>query len=430
MSNWSGAVRFRPRCVERPRSDEAVAALLRAASERGETVRAVGAGHSFTPLVETDGVVISLDALRGIEEVDEATGEVTLRGGTRIREIGPMLAPHGLALPSMGDIDAQSIAGAISTGTHGTGLAYTGYSGIVTGLRLAFPDGSVGWTSRLERPELFEAARVGLGVFGVILAVRLACVPSFALEATETTEPAEAVLAEYLERARAADHLEFFWFPGTPRVTVKQNRRLDAGEALAPMTRFDRVVNRELLGNGAYSVMTNAAARVPALAAPTCEIASRLMAGGAFSDASHRVFVAPRRVRFHETEFAMPLDAFPDVVREVERAVVRSRIPITLPLEVRAVAADDTWLGTASGRESVYVAVHRFHREDFAELARVVLPVFRAFGGRPHWGKDHDFVAADVAAVYPRFADAARVRAEVDPDGRFLNNHTRAIFGI
>ncbi|MDO5495834.1 MAG: D-arabinono-1,4-lactone oxidase [bacterium] len=430
VRNWSGAVRFRPREVARPSSEKAVAELLAAAGENGRPVRVIGAGHSFTPLVETDGVLVSLDALTGVERVDAATGEVWLRGGTRIREIGPLLAPYGLALPSMGDIDAQSIAGAVSTATHGTGLAFTGYSGIVTGLRVALPGGDVVACSRDERPELFEAARVGLGAFGVIVAVRLACVPAFALEAVETTEPAEAVLEGFVERAREADHLEFFWFTGTPRVTVKHNRRLPGDAPTAPMTRFDRAVNREFLGNTVFGALAGVTSRVPGLAAPVRGFASRLMAGGTFSDASHRVFVAPRRVRFHETEFAMPLDAFPDVVREVERAIVRSRIPLTFPIEVRVSGADDTWLGTASGRESVYVAVHRYDRELFAPLAKVVWPVFRAYGGRPHWGKDHAYGAEEFAGLYPRFADAQRVRAEVDPGGVLLNPHLRRVFGV
>ncbi|HHW83805.1 MAG TPA: FAD-binding protein [Actinomycetales bacterium] len=429
MRNWSGKVVFHPARVARPGSDAEVAEVLRAAGEQGLRVRPVGAAHSFTPLMATGGVALSLDRLTGVEDVEQATGEVWLRGGTRIREIAGLLAPHRLALPNMGDIDAQAIAGAVSTGTHGTGLAFTGYSGIVTGLRLALPSGEITECSRTHQPELFEAARVGFGAFGVILAIRLACVPAFALEAVETTEPAAVVLESFLERARAADHLEFFWFPGTLRVTVKHNRRLPAGSELRPMSRLDRLVNREFLGNTVFEGMCRAAVALPALARPVGEVGSRLMAGGTFSDSSHRVYVAPRRVRFHETEFAMPLDAFPDVVVEVERAIVASGLPITFPIEVRVAAADDTWLGTSSGQESVYVAVHRYHREPFEPLAEAVWPVFRAFGGRPHWGKDHDLGAEEFAELYPRFVDAQRVRAQVDPDGLLLNDHLRKVFG-
>ncbi|WP_040283771.1 D-arabinono-1,4-lactone oxidase [Tessaracoccus massiliensis] len=466
--NWSGAVRCNPAEIAKPGTEAEVAEILVRAAAEGRTVRPVGAGHSFTPLVATDDVLVSLDGLSGVVAANPFTGDVTLWGGTRIRDIAQLLAPWGLALPNMGDIDAQSIAGAVSTGTHGTGLGYTGYSGIVTGLKLALPDGSLveahslvepaSSTSSVETPRrsdgkqggsrgfdaaaplassgaagstsVFEAARVGLGVMGIITRVTLRCVPAFALECTETTEPVDALLESYLERSRRADHLEFFWFPGTRRATVKELRRLPPLSPTRPMSRLDRLVKRELLGNVAFGAMDAAAAKVPALARPVRQVASRFMAGATFSDASHRVYVAPRRVRFRETEYAMPVEAFGEVVREVERAIVASGEQITFPMEVRTAAADDTWLGTASGRESVYVAVHRYHRERFEPLLTAVEPVFRAHEGRPHWGKEHSLTADRLAGLYPRFDDFRAARAAVDPDGVLLNPHTRALLGI
>ncbi|MDO5676930.1 MAG: D-arabinono-1,4-lactone oxidase [Propionibacteriaceae bacterium] len=463
--NWSGSVRCEPTEVAYPASEAGAALVLRRAREQGRTVRPVGAGHSFTPLVATGEVLLSLDQLTGLVRVDGE--EATFWAGTRIRDVAGLLAPHGLALPNMGDIDTQSLAGAISTSTHGTGLGFTGYSGMVTGLRLALPDGSVrsvgfdtpdaarssqsggstsgaveparplplvepaSSTSGVETPgdadHLFHAARVGLGVMGVITQVTLRCVPAFNLECTETTEPIEHVLESYVERARVADHLEFFWFPGTRRATVKELRRLPADGAVRPMTRTDRILNREILGNGVFEAMNAAATGVPVLSGPVREVSSRLMAGRSFSDASHRVYVAPRRVRFHESEYAMPLAAFRRVVREVERAVVVSGEGVTCPLEVRTAAADDTWLGTASGRESIYLAVHRYHRQRFAPVVAAVEPVFGAYEGRPHWGKEHTLTADRLAQLYPRFDDFRRARAAVDPDGVLLNAHTRAL---
>ena len=300
---------------------------------------------------------------------------------------------------------------------------------MVTGLRVALPDGSLRTVDAASDPRLFEAARVGLGVVGVITQVTLSCVPSFALECTETTEPVEALLESYLDRAREADHLEFFWFPGTPRATVKELRRLPADADTRPVTTADRFINRELLGNGVFGAFEAASSRLPALAGPVRDIASRFMAGRTFSDASHKVFVAPRRVRFRETEYAMPVEAFPEVVRDVERAIVASGEQVTFPLEVRTARADDTWLGTASGRTSVYVAVHRYHRERFAPLLAAVEPVFRAYEGRPHWGKEHTLGAEQLVRLYPRFDDFLAVRSEVDPGGTLLNGYTRRMLG-
>lgn len=429
VRNWSGALRWAPQELAVPGTEEEVAALLAGASSDGITVRAVGAGHSFTPLAVTDGIGLSLDRLTGIVDADAATGEVTFRGGTRLFDVAGLLEPYGLALPNMGDIDKQSIAGAVSTATHGTGLAFTGYPGLVTALRVALADGRIVDCSPTVEPELFEAARVGLGTIGVLLRVTVQCVPAFALEARETTEPLDAVVESFVERARAEDHVEFFWFPGTPRVTVKTNRRLAPGVELQPMTRGDRIVNRELLGNGLFGGLCAVGSAVPAVARATAEVGSRLMAGGTFSDASHRVYVAPRRIRFNETEFAFPLEAWPEVFREVGRAIERTGEAVSFPLEVRTARGDSTWLGTSSGHDSVYVAVHRYWREEWRPLFEPVWEVFRAFGGRPHWGKMHRLRGEDLAALYPRYEDFVRVRRAVDPGGTLLNTHTRAMVG-
>lgn len=279
-----------------------------------------------------------------------------------------------------------------------------------------------------HHPDWFAAARVGLGTLGIVTRVRLRTVPAFGLSTKETTEPVDAVIDGFLERAARTDHLEFFWFPGTPRATVKQTARLEHGEPHHPMSALDRLVNRELLGNGAYGALCRAASVAPVLAPSVRSAASRLMAGGAFSDESPRVFVAPRRVHFEESEYAIPAEALPEAVRAVERAMMGCGQQVTFPLEVRIGAADDTWLGMAAGRTTAYVAVHRYAREPFEPVLAAVEPVFAEFSGRPHWGKRHTLTAADVAARYPRYADFRRLRVDVDPAGTLLNAHTRALF--
>ncbi|MCL6423313.1 FAD-binding protein [Brachybacterium sp. JHP9] len=421
LANWSGSVRFAPREDLSPATEAELASALAQRAADGRTIRPIGAGHSFMPIARTDDVLLRADRLSGLISVDAQTKEATFWGGTRLREIATLLTPWGLALANMGDIDVQSIAGAVSTATHGTGLAFTGFSGMVTGLRLALPDGTLVDVDAEHDPELFEAARAGFGAFGIITRVRIRCVDAFALSAHETTEPIEAVLESFPERARTTDHVEFFWFPGTPRATVKTNRRLPHDAPLSPMGRISHLVNRELLGNVVYGALLEGTSRAPRVAPAVRDIASRLMAGGDFTDHSHRVFSAPRRVRFEESEYAVPAESFGEAVREVERAIRSSGEQVTFPLEVRIARGDDTWLGTASGRDTVYIAVHRFHREPFSPVLRAIEPVFAQFEGRPHWGKRHTLGAAELSRLYPRFADAQAVRRRVDPTGALLS---------
>lgn len=425
MKNWAGNVTFSPAHVSRPRTEQEVADALAAATRRGGKVRAMGAGHSFTPLAATEDTLMNLDGLTGIVRVEGS--DVTFWGGTRLRDIAGLLAPWGLALPNMGDVDTQSIAGAVSTAAHGTGLAFPGYSACVTHLRLALADGRIIDCSKDQEPDLFEAARVGLGAIGIIVAATIACVPAFSLRVEETTERVYELLPAFHDRAREADHLEFFWFPGTPRATVKQLWRLPDDTALEPLTRTQKLAGQELLSNGVYGSMVRLSSLVPPLAPVTRAVASRHMAGPSFTDRSAAVFVSPRRVRFRETEYCMPIEALPDVVRDAEAAVRRTGHEVTFPLEVRVTKGDDTWLGPATGRDSVFVAVHRYHREPFEPVLAAVEPVFRAYGGRPHWGKEHTLTAADVTAMYPRAEDFRRARREADPSGTLLNDHVGAM---
>ena len=303
--NWNGSARWTPREILAPTSEQEVLAAIDTARAAGTGLRVIGGGHSFSPLVATDGMQLTLDGYQGLVHGDPTTGLVTLRGGTRLWEIGDLLAPHGLALAVMGDIDRQSIAGAIQTGTHGTGARFTGFAGTVRALRIALMDGSVVETSPGRDPDLFHVARLGLGAIGVILEVTLQCVPAYRLQLRESTEPLEETAGSFLGDSGIADHHEFFWFPRTRRATVRTTRRLPAD---APRERAHPVVEtlqREVLGNGAWEVLCRAAALVPPLSRPVAEVGSRFFAGSGMTDDAPAVYAAPRRVRFHESELSL-----------------------------------------------------------------------------------------------------------------------------
>lgn len=427
--NWGRSVSATFSDVVTPADEVGVSDAVVRAAAAGLPVRPLGAGHSFTPIAATSGISLRLDALTGVRAVDGATGFVTLGAGTRLRDLPVLLAPFGLALQNMGDIDAQTIAGAVSTGTHGTGAGFTGLAAQVRGLRMVLADGSVATCSQTERPELFAAARVGLGAFGVLTEVTMACVAQFLLAADEHPEPLDAVLDGFHDKMTGTDHVEFYWFPHTDTALVKSNRRLPLDAGRRPVRKLRGLLDDELLSNGVFGATCALGAALPMAVPSVNRAAAHLVSARGYTDLSHRVFTASRRVRFNEMEYAIPRAEVPDVLREIRLLILRRGWRISFPLEIRVAAADDVWLSTAYQRESAYVAVHRYHREPFAAYFTAVEEIFGAVAGRPHWGKLHTLDAARFGALYPRFADAVRVRGQVDPAGLFTNSYLERVLG-
>ncbi|WP_029137953.1 D-arabinono-1,4-lactone oxidase [Nakamurella lactea] len=427
--NWGRSADATFAAVATPRNEAELTALIVATVRAGQRIRPMGAGHSFTPVAVTDGISVRLDLLSGVRSVEPDSGLVTLGAGTRLRDLPTLLGPHKLAVQNLGDIDAQSIAGAISTGTHGTGTAFTGMAGQVRGLRIALADGDIVDCSASQRPELFQAARIGLGAFGVITEVTLQCVPQFALAADEHPEPLEAVLDGFDDRMRSADHVEFYWFPHTDRALVKANHRLPADAELAPVPRWRSLVDDELLSNGVFAATCAAGRLAPTVIPSINRLATAVVSQRQYTDLSQRVFTSPRRVRFREMEYAVPRTDLPAVLREIRALIGTRGWRISFPLEIRVAAADDVWLSTAYQRDSAYIALHRYFREPFAEYFLAAERILTAAGGRPHWGKLHTLDAARLAEKYPRFADVRRVRAAVDPQNLFGNAYLDRVLG-
>ncbi|MDO5740421.1 MAG: D-arabinono-1,4-lactone oxidase [Ornithinimicrobium sp.] len=425
--NWSGSVTARPVRVDRPWSQDEVVSVIHRAREQGLRVKAVGAGHSFSPIAHAPGVQVDLTGLTGLVAADATRGQVTLRAGTPLHAIPALLAPHGLAMANLGDIDRQTISGAVSTGTHGTGLGHGGLATQVVGLSLVDGTGQLR-TFTQEDPEL-RGAVIGLGALGVVTEVTLQCVGAFALHAVERPEPLEHVLETFVERCQSEDHLEFYWFPHTGTASTKTNTRLPADSPLAPLSRRQRVLDDELLANGAYAATCRVGAQLPFIVPTLNRVAASLYGDRSFTDRSDRVFATSRRVRFHETEWAVELEAVPTVQREIEAMIRRHDFRVSFPLEFRAAAPDDLWLSTAHERTTGYVAAHRFAREDPTEYFRAVRDIALAHGGRPHWGKMHDLDHASLAARYRRMDDFLQLRDRLDPDRLFGNDYLTRVLG-
>lgn len=425
--NWAGNQEAEPMAVERPESLEDLVRVVEAAAGEGRRVKAVGAGHSFTSIAVTDGVQVRLDRYDGLVGVDFDTGLVTVQAGMSLRKLNATLASLGLGLANMGDVDPQTLAGAISTGTHGTGRSSGAIAAQVAGLELVLADGKVVRCSASERPDLFAAARVGLGALGLISTVTLQAEPAFLLEAREGPMPLAEVLDGFDELVGGEEHAELYWFPHTTTALVKRNRRV-AGPR-EPLGLSRRLLDDELLANGVFGLTCRACARWPSITPRVNRLASRLLGARAYVEPAPLVFTSPRRVRFEEMEYAVPRAALPEVVRELQAFIERSELRISFPIEVRVAPADDIWLSTASGRDTAYVAVHVFRGTPSEAYFGGAEEIFVAAGGRPHWGKLHSLGADDLRPLYPRFDDFVRLRDEVDPDRRFANAYLSRVLG-
>jgi L-gulonolactone oxidase len=427
-TNWAGTVSAEV-TVATPATVADLAKIVGDASARGQRVKAVGAGHSFTSVAATDGVQLRLDRLAGIVKADRDTGLVTVLAGTRLHALNEALWHLGLAMANLGDVDVQTIAGAISTGTHGTGARLGGLATQVAALDLVLADGSQLHCSAAENPDVFAAARVGLGALGVITGVTLQCEPAFALAASEAPAPLDEVLEDLDDLVLGNDHFEFYWFPHTRRVLTKRNNRVLPDTRLQPLGRFRHWVDDELLSNTVFERLNRVTTRRPALIPRTNAVAARLLTPRDYIDRSYRVFASPRRVRFREMEYAVPRGAVPYLLEGIERYLARSREQIGFPVEVRFAAADDIWLSTASGRDTGYVAVHQYHRREHDPYFHAVEELALEVGGRPHWGKIHYRDAADLAGRYPHFADFRAVRDRLDPQRTFGNEYLSRVLG-
>jgi len=370
-------------------------------------------------------VHVDLGALSGIVAVDGCL--VTLGAGTKLHELPALLDPLGLALTNMGDIDRQSLAGATSTGTHGTGATFGGLATQIVALTLVTADGSI---SRIDASSpLFHAARLGLGALGIIVDLTIECVPSFSLLALEQPEPLDDVLDNFEARASAVDHFEFYWFPHTTTALTKSNSRLPIDEPPRLQSPLAAWVDDELLANGVFALTCGLGRIAPSTVPAVNRLAEKLVAQREIVDVSHRVFVADRRVRFREMEFAIPRSAVPEALRAIRAAIESNGWRVSFPLEVRVAASDPNWLSPAFERESGYIAVHRYFREDPREYFESVEAIMASFGGRPHWGKMHNLDAAALHEVYPRFDDFLAVRNALDPERVFGNEYLSRVLG-
>jgi L-gulono-1,4-lactone dehydrogenase len=422
-TNWGGNQHAVATDVLTPGTVDELAAQVKEASGSGRRVKAVGSGHSFTAIAVADDRRLVLHRLAGLVSV--AGPLVTVQAGMRLATLNALLAEHGLAMPTLGDIDQQTVAGAISTGTHGTGLGHATLASCVEAVKLVTGSGEILTVDR-EDP-LFPAVRVGLGALGVLVEVTLRCVQAFTLLADERPMPLADILAGLDEWLPANDHLEFFWYPYTDRAMLKINNRVESHDR--PLSRFRGWLDDEFLSNTVFAGLCRLGRAIPRTVAPISAVAARGLSARTYTDRSDRVFCSSRRVRFTEMEYEIPREALPEVIAAMPGLIGALPFKVQFPVEVRFTGPDDIWLSHSYGRESAYIAVHQYTGVAYEPYFRAVEALCQSFGGRPHWGKLHYRTAADLRPVYPKFDDFVAVRDRLDPARVFANDHLDRVLG-
>lgn len=406
---------------------EELAGHVRSAAGKGMRVKTVGTGHSFTAIAATDGLLIRPDLLTGIRRLDRSSMTVTVESGTPLKRLNAALAREGLSLTNMGDIMEQTVAGAISTGTHGTGRDSGSLAAQIRELELVTADGRVLTCSEKENPEVFAAARIGLGALGIVSAVTFAVEPMFLLTAREEPMTFDRVTAEFDALHAENEHFEFYWFPHTGNCNTKRNNRSQG--PLAPPGRISGWFEDEFLSNGVFQVANSFGKALPSVVPAIAKVSSRALSARTYTDIPYKVFTSPRRVRFVEMEYALPREAAVEALRELKAMVDRSPLRVSFPVEVRTAPADDITLSTASGRDSAYIAVHMYRGTPYRAYFTAAERIMTAHGGRPHWGKVHTRDAAYLSRAYPRFGEFTALRDRLDPERMFGNDYLRRVLG-
>ena len=424
--NWAGNQQSKPFRIERPASESEVVEIIRQAVLNKQRVKVVGSGHSFTGIAVPDEVMIDLTRLNQVRSVDHSGGLITVQAGIVLSDLNAQLELHQLSMPNLGDVTYQTLAGALSTSTHGTGLQRTGLAAQIRAFKMVSASGEVLVCSPLENAEIFHCGRVSLGALGVITEVTLNVVPAFNLRAVEQPMRISDVLDNYSQIIEENDFFEFYWVPHTKWALTKANNV--SSDVIDSPGRFATWYNKMFLENYAFGVLCRIGRLFPTLIP---KLATILPSSGRveYVNVSHRIFSSKRLVKFYEMEYSISLDSLVPALREVMSMVDDRGFRISFPVEVRCTGSDDIPFSTSTGRRSAYIAVHMFKGSEYGEYFSAVEAILRKYEGRPHWGKIHNLNANDISSLYPEYQRFIEVRNQLDPEGVFTNDYLRRVLG-
>ncbi|MEI2300726.1 D-arabinono-1,4-lactone oxidase [Ensifer sp. MJa1] len=402
--NWVGNQSCIVRHRGAPDSEAALAQMVREATSQGLNVRCVGSGHSFTPVALTSGLQLTLSAMQGVVNIDQARKRVAVRAGTTINQLGKVLKSSGLSLINQGDIDSQALAGALTTGTHGTGARLGNMASQIVGMRLVQPDGSILVVDETT-PDLLEAARVSVGMLGVISEITLQAMESYNLHEKLWRCTFDEMIEQHDELAATHRHFGFFWCP------VPESRHCYCLPDTASVSTTDwtsDVCEMKVIDITDEAPMERGFEKI------------------AYSSEIYPIEYVPN---FHELEYAVPVAHGKDAVKAVRKLMLEKHPTCIYPIEYRFTAGDTGWISPFYEQDSITLSVSGEPGTDYWEYLKDVDTILRQYGSRPHWGKLHFLGAEDVTALYPRAGEFRALRARIDPEGRFLNDHLRQLFG-
>ena len=422
-SNWSGSQTSLPSLRLAPGSEDELIEMVKSSTQ---TIRCVGAGHSFNGLVPTDDTLMTLARMRGLESVNPETKEADIWAGTQLGEIGEPLWEHGLAMINMPDVNVQSLAGAIGTSTHGTGKHLGSVSSTVTSLRLVTADGELMECSADKNSDLFQAARTSLGSLGVISQARLQTQDAYNLRESTWFVPLEEGLDQIEDYRDKYRNYEAYFFPhGDYLMHITQEEiggDIPSIVAGAPSDGYEtfRQISEviDYVPMFMYSTLMNFGLR------------AQLDSVEIKEGRSYQIYPTVRDMRFNEMEYSIPAEYGVDCIREILATIKKLNIDIIFPMEYRYVPADDIWLSPFYGRDTCAISCHQFHDRDYKPYFAQIEPIFLKYEGRPHQGKLHTLSAPEFAARYPKWDEFLRVRKEVDPEGKFLNSYLKRVLGV
>ncbi|MDW7692548.1 D-arabinono-1,4-lactone oxidase [Flammeovirgaceae bacterium SG7u.111] len=425
VRNWGGTVEFEPKDHMYPASEEDIIGMVKFAFNNGKKIRIKGSAHSWMPLFNTDEILISLDKFQGLLSVDRQNMRATAKAGTQLKLLGELLHKEGMAMENLGDIDVQSIAGALSTGTHGSGVAFGILANQLYSLVFINGRGEKVYCSEDENTELFKAAQISLGSLGVITQMTLKCLPSYKLKYVCEKETLENCLLNIKKHNSENRHFEFYWFPHTETVqTKKMNRVEEESTQNTALKNFNDLV----VDNGVFWGLSEFTRVFPIVSKQTSKISAWGVSTGSYVDDSHKIFSTKRLVRFQEMEYNIPVEHVEKVIREIKELVKVKKINVHFPLECRFVKADDITISPAYKRDSAYIAVHMYKGMPYKEYFDALEPIFKKYNGRPHYGKLNNFSHDEFNKSYPLWGAFKEIRKEQDPSGIFLNTYLKNIF--